>query len=599
MTRAEVDGHPTPSAEADAWPGHPGVRLAWEENHEARLAELGCRKASGSYYTPPDVVDGLLRVCLDPLLTELEDRGAEAVAGVRILDPTCGTGNFLYAAFERVLAALVRCGISYDAAAAKAVLCVVGVDLDSAAVDICRAILRRAGGNGVDAPALERQIICADSLVMPRQAPLTLFASDDQPATDWETLMSEVGAHAGFDVVIGNPPYLSQLQTETMFSAPYIDKVKARFADAARGYVDPAALFLLVGLDALKERGCLCLVEPLAVLSTRGAINVRQSLLARATLTDVWFAEERVFDDADVEVWAPVLRTGVLRMPVALSRGRGFTNVGTADPPNLEAESWGSLLAVRRGVPTRNWSTAGTLADIASATADFRDQYYGLAGHIVDSAEGGVDLPRLVTSGLIDPARLMWGQRSTTFNRVRFVAPRVNVAELSEDLQAWARKRLVPKVLVATQTRVLEPIVDFDGSLLPSVPVVTVETSGDSLWRVAAVLGSPPIAAIAASRHFGAALSADALKLSARDILALPLPSGTEDWDASAKAFELASQASCDSERYERLMESGEAMCSAYGLGPDDELLKWWADRWPKSTSVDEGFEDELRATLP
>lgn len=582
-------------AYADCGADDGGVGLILEGDHEAHLAELGVRKARGSYYTPPDVVDGLLRICLDPLLAELEDAGADAVAEVRILDPTCGTGNFLFAAFERVRRALVRCGVPYDAAAAGAVRCVVGVDLDPEAIQICRTILLGAAGDGVDATALDRRIVCADSLVMPRRPPFTLFAVDGEWGLDWETLMVEVGADEGFDLVIGNPPFLSQLQAETMFAGPYLEKVKGRFSDSARGYVDPAALFLVVGLDSLKmDRGCLCLVEPLAVLSTRGAMRVRQSLLARAALTDVWFAEDRVFEDADVEVWAPVLRTGVSAMPVTLSCGRDFRAVGTSDPPNVEAESWGSLLAQRRGVPARDWSTAGTLGDVASATADFRDQYYGLAGHVVDCAEGGDDLPRLVTSGLIDPAHLMWSQRATTFNRVRFLAPRVKISELSEDLQTWARKRLVPKVLVATQTKVLEPIVDIDGSLLPSVPVISVETFGESLWRVAAVLASPPIAAIAALRHSGAALSPDALKLSARDILALPLPAGVEDWDASAKAFEQASTALSDSDRYDHLLQSAEAMCAAYGRHHDEDLMSWWVNRLPKASSAGRDFADEL-----
>ena len=572
------------------------VGLVAELDHEARLAELGLRKARGSYYTPPDVVDGLLRLCLDPLLDELEGDGPDAVAGVRVLDPTCGTGNFLFAAFARVVASLVRCGVASGDAVSRAVHCVVGVDLDPEAIQLCKAILLRAAGNGADCAAvLDRHIVCADSLVMPRQPPLILFAMDDEPALDWETFMEVVGAHDGVDLVIGNPPFLSQLQTETMFASAYLDRVKDRFADAAGGYVDPAALFLLVGLESLREDGgCLCLIEPLAVLSTRGAVRVRQALLTRAAITDVWFSEGQVFDDAAVEVWAPVLRTGVAARPIVLRHGRKFAEAGVADPPNAGAESWGSLLARRRGVPIREWSTAGTLADIASATADFRDQYYGLVGHVVDSAEGGRDLPRLVTSGLIDPARLMWSFRSTTFNRQRFVAPRVSVSELTEDLQAWARRRLVPKVLVATQTRVLEPIVDVDGSLLPSVPIVSVETANESLWRIAAVLVSPPIAAIAAARHSGAALSVDALKLSARDILALPLPSGVDDWDVSAEAFEKASATSSDSERYDLLLESGEAMCAAYGVGRDAELMQWWMGRLPKSSTAEQDSWDEL-----
>lgn len=587
-------GRPGADRACDASPDRAVTPFA-ELDHEARLEDLGQRKALGAYYTPPDVVDGLLRLSLDPLLADLERGGDGAVAGVRILDPTCGTGNFLLAAFVRILASLGRCGAASADAAVLAAKCVVGIDLDPEAIRICRKILLTAGGDHDDLESLlNRRIVCADSLIMPRQAPLTLFSSGNEPTLDWESFMESVDARDGFDLVIGNPPFLSQLQSETMFASPYFQRVKDRFEDAAGGYVDPAALFLLVGLDSLKKNGGrLCLIEPLAVLSTRGAQRVRQELLSRATIADIWFAEEQVFDNASVQVWAPVLQTGVAPRVVVVHRGRDFADAGIAEPPSADAESWGSFLALRRGVPMREWSTAGTLTDVASATADFRDQYYGLIGHVVDSVEGGGDLPKLVTSGLIDPARLMWGQRLTTFNRQQFVAPRVRVSELSEDLQAWARKRLVPKVLVGTQTKVLEPIVDIDGTLLPSVPVVSVESTRESLWRIAAVLASPPIAAIAAARHAGAALSLDALKLSARDILALPLPLGRDAWDASAEAFEKASAASSEAERRRFLLASGDAMCTAYGAGRDEELMNWWTDRLPKTSYVEPGIGDE------
>ena len=557
-------------------------------DHQARLAELSLRKSQGSYFTPDDVVDALLRACLDPVLAELAGRGVDAVAAVRILDPTCGTGNFLVAAFERVRAALVRGGHMPDLAASRAMRCVAGIDLDADAVDICRTLLVQAAGGGDDACSIvERNVKCADSLIMARRQPQTLFADDDELGGDWETFMTDIDAASGFDVVVGNPPFLNQLQRETMFTAAYLRKVKDRFGNAAGGYVDPAALFLLVGVDVLKlDRGRLCLIEPLSVLSTRGAGAVRQALLSQATLSAVWFAEEPIFEDAAVEIWAPILQTGIDAGPVAVLAGRSVTESGTTKPPDAHDNSWGALLASRAGVPAREWVTAGTLADIVSATADFRDQYYGLADHVVDRNEGGDDVPKLVTSGLIDPAHLLWGERETTFNRTRYMSPRVVVAELSEDLQLWARKRLVPKVLVATQTKILEPIVDVDGVLLPSVPVVSVEAPVDALWRVAALLVSPPVAAIAASRHLGAALSADALKLSARDIAALPLPADAQWWNVAAVAFEQASAACSESERLEHLAECAEAMCAAYGAADDGDLRRWWIERLPRSTTL-------------
>ena len=558
-------------------------------DHQSRLTELGLRKSQGSYYTPDDVVDGLLRACLDPVIAELADRGPDVLAAVRLLDPTCGTGNFLVAAFEHVRAALVRGGLAPDLAASRAIRCVAGIDLDADAVDICRTLLVEAAGGGDDARSIvERNVKCADSLIMARQRPQTLFADDDGELDgDWETFMTEIDAASGLDVVVGNPPFLSQLQRETMFTGAYLRRVKDRFGDAARGYVDPAALVLLVGLDVLKvDRGRLCLIEPLSVLSTRGAAAVRHALLSRATLSAVWFAEEPIFEDADVETWAPILQTGIDSGPVTVLCGRSVTASGTTRPPDAHDDSWGALLATRAGVPSRAWATAGTLADIVSATADFRDQYYGLVDHVVDRADGGADVPKLVTSGLIDPAHLLWGERETTFNRTRYTSPRVAVSELSEDLRLWARKRLVPKVLVATQTKILEPIVDVDGLLLPSVPVVSVEAPVDALWRVAALLVSPPVAAIAASRHLGAALSADALKLSARDIAALPLPADEHWWSIAAIAFEQASAARSESERFEHLVECAEAMCVAYGTADDGELMRWWIERLPRSSTL-------------
>jgi len=559
-------------------------------DHQSRLDELGIRKRQGSYYTPDDVVDGLLRACLDPVLAELEVRGADAVAAVRILDPTCGTGNFIVAAFERVRASLIRCDLTLDVAASHAIRCVAGIDLDADAVDICRTLLVRAAGGGDDARSIvERNVTCADSLIMARRQPQTLFADDDELGGDWETFMTEIDAASGFDVVVGNPPFLNQLQRETTFTGAYLRAIKERFGDVARVYVDPAALFLLVGLDVLKaDGGRLCLIEPLSVLSTRGAAGVRRELTSRARLSGVWFAEEPIFDDADVEVWAPILQTGIDAGAgvVAVLCGRSVTESGTTKPLDPDDDSWGALLASRAGVPRREWATAGTLADFASATADFRDQYYGLADHVVDRHDGGADLPKLITSGLIDPAHLLWGERETTFNRTRFSAPRVVVSELSEDLQVWARKRLVPKVLVATQTKILEPIVDGDGVLLPSVPVVSIEAPVDALWRIAALLVSPPVAAIAASRHLGAALSADALKLSARDIGSLPLPANEHWWNVAAVVFEQASASVSESERFERLVECAEAMCAAYGAADDHELMRWWIERLPRSSTL-------------
>jgi SAM-dependent methyltransferase len=537
-------------------------------DHEQRLAAQGVRKGLGAYYTPPDVVGGLLDLALAPILAARSRGGVEAVAATRVLDPACGTGNVLVAAVERIAGALRELGLDPVDADRRAVRCVRGIELDGGTARVCRANLRaiHADGGG-------RSIVRGDALLDPGLVP--------------------AGA---FDLVIGNPPFLSQLSSSTVRSREDADRLRARFGSAVGPYTDPAAVFLLRSLEAARpDGGVVALIEPLAVLSARDARGVRARALADASLAALWVAEEPVFD-ADVEVCAPVLVRGGVGGATSIVRGRSFSSGPTVAAPDAAAPSWSSLLAALQDLPVRSLRTDGLLGDLADATADFRDQYYGLADAVVDEAVSDVartgDHPRLVTSGLIDPARLLWGERACRFNRVAYEHPRVVLDRLSPPLRAWAGRRLVPKVLVATQTRVLEAVVDEAGGLLPSVPVLTVSArSGraDDLWRIGALLCAPPATLVAARRHLGAGRNATALRLAASDVLALPLPAGREPWDRAAGAFEQASAAEAQAQRNDLLHRCAHLMCEAYGLEDDGELVAWWSARLPRPRTAAPG----------
>ena len=159
-----------------------------------------------------------------------------------------------------------------------------------------------------------------------------------------------------------------------------------------------------------------------------------------------------------------------------------------------------------------------TLGDIAKFTADFRDQYYGLVGAVSDSAVG----PPLITSGLIEPNECWWGRRDVRFAKQKFSRPRVDLSLLSPALQQWARQRLVPKVLIANQTRRIEAVVDRDGEWLPSVPVISCTTN--RLDDVASVLHSDAATDWVRYHAAGSGLSATSVRLTARLLATIPLP---------------------------------------------------------------------------
>jgi hypothetical protein len=88
------------------------------------------------------------------------------------------------------------------------------------------------------------------------------------------------------------------------------------------------------------------------------------------------------------------------------------------------------------------------------------------------------------------------------------------------------------------------------------------------LWRILAVLLAPPVVAHAAVRYLGAGLAPGSVKVSARQLEALPLPVDAGAWDAGAEHV-----------RAGRVPEAAAVMTDAYGAGAADGLLDWWRER--------------------
>jgi hypothetical protein len=465
------------------------------------------RRELGAVYTPVDVAERLVRLALDGLA------GSPVVC-----DPSCGDGVFLLAAGR----ALGDRGID-RATVARSLLW--GCDIDADAVDRARRAV--IDWSGVD--------------------PGEHLAVDDGLT---------IGARMGrrFDAVVGNPPFLNQLERATVRRSALPDAL----AGVARPYTDTAWLFLVAACDLVRDGGRVVLVQPQSLLAARDAAPVRALIGER--LEGLWWCDDGVFD-ASVHVCAPVLGTG--RGRVRRWTGRDARPVSAAARPS--GSTWGSLVAA--DVPCVDLSADhGTLADVAIATAGFRDEFYGLAPHIRDEPEG--DRPLLVTSGLIDVGGISWGQRLTRFNGARYLHPRVDVDALDGRLGRWVRDRLHQKVVLATQTKVLEAAVDVHGTWVPSTPVIAIQPRRpDDLWRIAAVLVAPAVSAWAARAYAGAGLAPKAIKLSATQALGIPLPANGAAWDAAAASLRDAD-----------IDAAASAMDDAYGTR--QAVHDWWKAKW-------------------
>ncbi len=507
------------------------------------------RRARGAVYTPPAVAAGLLAVAVE---------GWAPPARPVVCDPACGGGAFLLAAARWLHAA-------GHAPAEVVGELLRGADTDPVAVEVAAAALAEWAAAAGAPGAVARHLVVADAL-----------AGDDPT---WAATASVDAV----DLVVGNPPFLGQLAAGTARRRDEANRLAERWGAAAGGYVDSAALFLALGVALVRPGGRVALIVPESVLGARDAAGVRAEVLVRADLVGLWVAGAPVFDAA-TKVCAPVLERRAPPVGPAVRRWRGPDFA--ALPPGRAAPSatgrpWSPLVLAAYGTPEVDLPGSGpTVGDLASATAGFRRQFYGLAPHVVEADDGGGSSgpPRgaLVTSGAVDPARLRWGHAPIRFAGRRWQRPVVDLpglAAVDPELAGWVADRLVPKVLVATQTRVVEAVADPDGVLVPSVPVVSVEpTDAEDVWRLLAVLLAPTTSAWALARTGGTALAADAVKLPAAEVRRIPLPPRRRPWDDAAELLRPGGPPP-------DWVAFGSAMLRAYRLAEDDPVLGWWTAR--------------------
>ncbi len=167
------------------------------------------RQSSGSYYTPSEVVDEMVRLVDAVLTTRLGYRLGLASEEVTVLDPAMGTGTFLHSVIHRVADTV---GDTYGEGAIAAALTeltgrLIGFEsqMGPFAVAEMRAaeMLKRYGA---DVPGTGLRFFLTNTLDDPYAPPGHVF-SQFAPLAMSRREANEVKAEERVTVYLGNPPY--------------------------------------------------------------------------------------------------------------------------------------------------------------------------------------------------------------------------------------------------------------------------------------------------------------------------------------------------------------------------------------------------------
>ncbi|MDM8543954.1 Eco57I restriction-modification methylase domain-containing protein [Desulfococcaceae bacterium HSG9] len=224
------------------------------------------------------------------------------LSAVKVLDPACGSGAFLNQAFDYLykegqhvneqIADLQKGQIEVfrlDEHILKNNL--YGVDLNPESVEITKLSLwLKTADRDSELTALDDNIKCGNSLI------------DDpdvagERAFKWSDEFSEIMGDGGFDVVIGNPPYVRQ----ELLSKDLKNLMGSNFSNVANGIADLYVYFYELALNQLAQRGYLSFITPNKWFKTKYGRELRKFLKQFDIKEIIDFFELNIFEDASTE----------------------------------------------------------------------------------------------------------------------------------------------------------------------------------------------------------------------------------------------------------------------------------------------------------
>jgi len=219
-----------------------------------------------------------------------------------ICDPACGSGAFLNQAFNFLIDehenidqyhASLRGDTMTLTDVTKDILefNLFGVDINQEAVEIAKLSLwLRTAQKGRKLNNLNENIKCGNSLIDDPEVA-------GEKAFSWEKEFPEVFKNGGFDVVIGNPPYVP-----TEFIGDNDKVFLEKNYQSAFGRINLYPVFYEKGIKVLNNRGKLGYITPYTLLKNQYYIECRKFILEKTSLnTLIDFKGITVFEDAAVD----------------------------------------------------------------------------------------------------------------------------------------------------------------------------------------------------------------------------------------------------------------------------------------------------------
>lgn len=310
----------------------------------------------------------------------------------------------------------------------------------------------------------------------------------------WHTWFADVFEKGGFDIVIGNPPYID---SETMTnSQPELRNIYKRMYSTARGNWDLFIVFIELGINLLKKHGVFSFIIPNKVIAAKYAEASRRLLCSNNLKIIRDYGSVPVFEAA---VYPCVL---LLKKEDSISE-KVFQTMKDLENPTRTAIIHSSTFCTDLFWdkyfidPTQlniilkisNQPKLSTYSVDITGAATVAEAYE--IKLVLSELESNQTEPyfRFINTGTIDKYKSLWGTKKTQYIKGAYQQPVVKTSDLQEINPTRVAQSAAPKIIVAGMSSSIEAVFD-EGEILAGKSTSIIRGDVQLLKAILAVINS-------------------------------------------------------------------------------------------------------------
>ena len=358
-------------------------------------------------------------------------------------------------------------------------------------------------------------------------------ASSDFFDTEWM-----FGITDGFDVVIGNPPYIdSEMMTKIQSE---LREVYRTSYQSAKGNWDLFVVFIERGVQLQKENGIISYIVPNKFIGATYTKALRTMLLNYSVLEIRDYSNVDVFKESDVYPIVFVIRKSEKQSDVSmvvmhdLEKSSIYNRVSAG--LFYQDIFWDRFFVsedqLRIIVKCSRFPTLGWFCQIGAAATV--SEAYALKEYIREhsSAVSNDPFKKLINTGTIDRYESLWSKEPTRYIKSKYDAPIVFDWDLSRFSQRRFTQAQANKIIIGGMTKILECVYDEGEYIAGKSTVIVLESGSMNLKYVLALLNSKLVSFWYRIYFRSLALAGGYLRIGNNEIKAIPIPDITVEQQA-------------------------------------------------------------------